>query len=185
MILVVVVLLAIALLVCGCQEEQKVWGIGETPTEYQEYFGNGNNARLNHKQNLIIDSQTAILYGVTTKDPNGQQVRKRGLIERITALEDRVSKCMFTCESFESTLAKQDGRLKKIEDTHAQRYDPNRNYEIFVTGVPPELITQWGNQEDKKCAPGCIVVHTPSRTKCVTVDLVGDATEICDVTRED
>ena len=92
--LIVVTLAVIALLVCGCQEEQKVWGQGETPTDYQEFFGNGNNARLNHKQNQIIDSQTAILYGITTKDLNGQTVRKRGLIERVKELEADVLSLM-------------------------------------------------------------------------------------------
>ena len=101
--LVILGLLALSL-IAGCQEEQKVWGKGDPPMAYQEIFGNDPTARLNYVQTQQLDRNSFIIYGVEGKDPNGQPIRKRGLIERITALEDRV---------------------KKIEDTYIQRYDPN------------------------------------------------------------
>ncbi len=78
--------------VVGCQEEHKVWGQGEIPAGYQEYFGTDNTARLGYVLSKAVDRNSVIIYGFDTKDPNGQPVRKRGLIERITALEDKVNK---------------------------------------------------------------------------------------------
>ena len=59
MILVVVMIVLLA----GCQEAQKqesqqpaVWGQGELPGDWQGFFGNGNNARLNFVQSQVINN---------------------------------------------------------------------------------------------------------------------------------
>ena len=49
-----IVALMILVLVSGCNETQKVdkvYGKGDLPTGYQEYFGGDNMARLNYMQN--------------------------------------------------------------------------------------------------------------------------------------
>ena len=87
--------LIILIIISGCVEadvaiaEPKlpVWGQGELPAEWQEYFGNDNVARLNFMQTRALDRMQAIIYGIDVSDPNGQPMRKRGLIERITKLE--------------------------------------------------------------------------------------------------
>ena len=107
MILVVVILAAIALWVCGCQEEQKVWGQGELPADYQKMFGDDNGARLNFIQEQEINKLRANVYGFSHTDKDGKVTTGAGLIERITALKDRVS---------------------KIEDTYIQRYDSKPEY---------------------------------------------------------
>jgi hypothetical protein len=105
---VIVILVAISFLLCGCQESQqsKTWGQGETPAAYQELFGNSNNARLNFVQSERMDQHRALIYGLNVKDANGQPVRKRGLIERVTALEDLKD------------------RVKKLEDNLASWRSP-------------------------------------------------------------
>ncbi len=96
--LVMAVLAIMALLFAGCKEAQRtpqVWGQGELPIRFQELFGKSNLARLNFVQTQRADNHQALIYGIDAKDPNGQTVRKRGLIERITALEaleERVKK---------------------------------------------------------------------------------------------
>lgn len=89
----------LALVVGGCNEAQQVpqqrWGQGELPEDWQNTFGNDNLARLNFAQTQRINQHQALIFGGSIKDPNGQTVRKRGFIERITtleALEDRVRK---------------------------------------------------------------------------------------------
>ena len=110
--LVMVVLAIMALLFTGCEEAQrtpKVWGQGDLPVAWQNMFGNDNLARLNYKQSIVLDRQGAIIYGIDIKDPNGAQVRKRGLIERITALESLAELQVTALEG----LAE---RLKKLEE---------------------------------------------------------------------
>lgn len=85
MIVIIFVILGCLILLTGCQEEQKVYGQGELTSEWISYFGTDNDARVNFLQQ-------AILYGINTKDAQGKAVHKRGLIERVTALEDKVKK---------------------------------------------------------------------------------------------
>lgn len=82
---IVVAILAFVILLAGCQKSQ--WGRGDPPAKWRKTFGNDNMARLNYVQTQRVDEHRAIISGVTIKDPNGQPVRKRGLIERITTLE--------------------------------------------------------------------------------------------------
>jgi hypothetical protein len=53
----VLVLLAV-LLMAGCQEEQqqeeKIWGKGDLPADWQEYFGSDNTSRLDYVQSERI-----------------------------------------------------------------------------------------------------------------------------------
>ena len=84
-------LLMLVVILSGCQEQQVVWGVGDPPIEWQASFGNDNLARLNYVQSGILDRVQPIVYGLNIQDPNGKQTHKRGLIERVTALEDRVT----------------------------------------------------------------------------------------------
>lgn len=90
-IIIISVVLCVLLLVAlsGCQESQqsKVWGQGDLPTEWQGFFGNNNLSRLNLAQTNTLNRQQAVIFGMNAKDPNGQPMRKRGLIERVTTLE--------------------------------------------------------------------------------------------------
>lgn len=86
-----IVLACLALVACGgCEEAQQQWGKGDPPESWQNMFGNDSIARLNFVQTQTINQHQAIIYGVTLEDPNGQPVRKRGLVERITTLEGLV-----------------------------------------------------------------------------------------------
>ncbi len=103
-VLILVVMSAIACLLSDCQEEKK-YGKGELPADYQELFGNSNTARLNYVQAQILNRHAAELYGVDINDPNNEQTfHKGGVIKLLITLEERI---------------------KKIENTYIQRYDPN------------------------------------------------------------
>ncbi len=71
----------------GCNESQVKWGKGDPPQAYQDIFGNGPGARLNFVQNKMIDQQIGIIVGIDEKQPDGTMKRTRGLVGRITALE--------------------------------------------------------------------------------------------------
>ncbi len=77
MVLVVMILVALTLVFCGCQEtqqsQQKVWGTGDPPVDWQETFGNENMARLNYVQTQRINTQ-------------GQAMAE--LVERVRQLEE-------------------------------------------------------------------------------------------------
>ena len=105
-ILMIVWIIAIMLGAVGCEEAQQQWGKGDPPESWQKMFGNDNIARLNFVQTQTMNQHQAIIYGLDVKDPNGQPVRKRGLVERITTLE---------------SLSE---RVMKLEDEHI-RVDPN------------------------------------------------------------
>ena len=57
--LMVTVLIAMAFVVGGCQEAEKpqpkVWGQGDLPTAFEDFFGNSNLSRLNYKQTEAIN----------------------------------------------------------------------------------------------------------------------------------
>lgn len=90
--LTTVFLLAMALVLSSCgKEEPRKWGKGEPPAEYQDLFGNSNNARLDFVQTDRINQHQNIIYGFNQQTPDGNVQRKRGLIERITALEDEIA----------------------------------------------------------------------------------------------
>lgn len=50
-----ILLICLAVLLCGCQEEQQVWGTGEPTPDWEGYFGNGNLSRLNFVQMRQMD----------------------------------------------------------------------------------------------------------------------------------
>ncbi len=91
-----IILMCLALVACGgCEEAQQqtnIWGEGELPPHWRGFFGDGNLARLNFVQSQALDQHQAIIYGFEDRDPDGQVIRKRGLIERITALEGQIEK---------------------------------------------------------------------------------------------
>ncbi len=90
-----IILMCLALVACGgCEEamQQAKWGQGDPPVEWQNMFGNDNIARLNFVQTQAANQHQAIIYGFEAKDPDGQVVRKRGLIERVITLEGQIEK---------------------------------------------------------------------------------------------
>lgn len=58
---------------CGCQESQKVWGVGDPDTEWQVYFGNDNGSRIDFVQ---------------TRKFNAMVLAFAELVERVKVLED-------------------------------------------------------------------------------------------------
>ena len=91
----VFVILACLILLTGCQEgqkQEKVWGQGQPPTTWTDYFGNGNNARLDFMQNRAIEGTQAVIYGANTKDVQGNVIHKQGIFERIDEMNDRLDK---------------------------------------------------------------------------------------------
>lgn len=66
---IIVVLVAIAILVCGCQEEQKtqVWGEGELPVKWREWFGDDNGSRLDFVQVETINKQVQDVKNLATR----------------------------------------------------------------------------------------------------------------------
>ncbi len=59
------------------EETQPVWGKGNLPAEYQEFFGDSNGARMNFVQNQVIENQGKILKIIAVRllalegvDPN-------------------------------------------------------------------------------------------------------------------
>lgn len=145
---IVAVLAAVAFLVCGCQEEQKIWGQGETSTEYQEYFGNSNTARFGY-----VLAQTTNRNTVAIFDPNGilayiakldariktlEAANPNAKIEAFVSLNSEQHKKIGQTQirSFERITALED-RVNKIEDTYIHRYDISDSTIIKVT-VPRE-----------------------------------------------
>ncbi len=125
MCLVVIILVALAFVTCGCEEVQqtKQYGRGDPPAGWQDMFGNDNLARLNFAQSQAVDRQATIIYGINAKDPNGQIVRKRGLIERVTtleSLEERVRKLEDPNNCDLMTVARLSQRVKKLEEAQPE-----------------------------------------------------------------
>ena len=128
MVIVVVVLVMVStlVLVCGCNESAAVvirqvssdellkpQDAGtELGRQWVKLYGTG--AESVEHYNIALNR--LLVKGV------GQVVNRQGkYISDLTdpnSLASRVSSAMDTCESFEL-------RLKKIEDTYIQRYDPN------------------------------------------------------------
>ncbi|KKN73458.1 hypothetical protein LCGC14_0400330 [marine sediment metagenome] len=100
MCVIAIMLVALSLAVCGCQEAQTLqerWGRGEPSAVFQSFFGNDNNARLNFVQMQLINKQI-------------QDVNE--LAGRVRALE------------FENP-AELAERVRKLEETAVTIYDPN------------------------------------------------------------
>lgn len=53
-----VILLTLVLL-CGCMESERIYGLVELPKDWQELFGDGNVSRLDYAQSQRIDAQSA------------------------------------------------------------------------------------------------------------------------------
>ncbi len=68
---ILITLMITAILITGCEESQKkVWGQGDPSAEYQGFFGNDNNARLNFIQSQAIDSLLKRVAKLEAVDPN-------------------------------------------------------------------------------------------------------------------
>lgn len=66
--------MAVAVLLTGCKQK-RVWGQGDPPDNWQEFFGNNNVARLDYMQTQAINRQ-------------GQALAE--LVERVRKLEEPV-----------------------------------------------------------------------------------------------
>ena len=85
--IVIIVLLLLTFVMCGCNEAQKQWGNGDPPAEWQDWFGNENTARLDFVQTQALDRQQSVIYGTDQKQPDGTVKHVMGLLERIAAFE--------------------------------------------------------------------------------------------------
>lgn len=85
----------IANMLLDAAPDAPTWGQNDPPAEWQGWFGNDNNARLNFVQMQALEKQQAEIYGVNRKTPDGKQIHQPGLIEKTAELEslfDRVKK---------------------------------------------------------------------------------------------
>ena len=88
----IVILLAGA----GCQDEQKtpetkIWGNGEPPGQWKEYFGNDNTARLNFLQAQIIDRHSKQIAELIKSNSKQHEIMGKSdidLYKRVRKLED-------------------------------------------------------------------------------------------------
>ena len=89
MCVIVIILTILSLVMCGCEEaqQQRLWGQGDPPADYQRMFGNSNIARLNFVQTNTINEMRAALYGVDNRGVDGKIEHTQGIIERVRALE--------------------------------------------------------------------------------------------------
>lgn len=95
----ITVVLAVLMLIAGCEEEQVKWGQGDPPEKWQSDFGNDNIARLNFVQSNLIDNHQKLFFGFDQAGPDGKPILDRegkaarvpGLIEYINALEARIN----------------------------------------------------------------------------------------------
>ncbi len=65
--IITAVLVVIALLACGCQEQQTVWGKGQPPEEWLGFFDNSNLSRFNYFQAQIMDRQGQVILQLAEK----------------------------------------------------------------------------------------------------------------------
>lgn len=79
--LVIAGLLALSLLACGCQEQQKVWGKGEPSEEWLGFFDNSNISRLNYFQTQVIDNQAMLIADLVAKVKGLEEVTDPNFVE--------------------------------------------------------------------------------------------------------
>ncbi len=84
-----VILLFMAVMICGCDETQQgsVWGKGELPADHQEFFGNDNSSRLDYVQNQVLDKHAAILKIIAIRVLALEAVDPNAVTDRLDALE--------------------------------------------------------------------------------------------------
>lgn len=90
-----ILILLVAGLVSGCIESEQspqVWGRGDPPVAWRNMFGDDNIARLNFVQTNNINRNQGMIFGIDIEGVDGKPVHKRGLIERVTTLEDLVER---------------------------------------------------------------------------------------------
>ena len=92
-ILMLMLLCIVAMIAGGCVEQAKkpLYGNGELPAHWIAMFGDDNVARVDYVQAQMLDQVRANIYGIDQKDESGKVIHKRGIIERIMALEDKVT----------------------------------------------------------------------------------------------
>ncbi len=133
----IVVLVAIAILFCGgCNEDQKIWGQGELPADWKGFFGTSNGARLDivqtreiNQTGQVVNQHHAIIHGLDIPDPNGPTVHKRGLIERVTALEGLI-------ESLDALNARQHKKLGETDIRFHKRIEVLEVVDVNTLALP-------------------------------------------------
>ena len=75
--------------------EPPVWGKGELPADHQDFFGDGNDSRLNYVQNKVLDKHAEILKILAIRvlaleaiDPNAMRLEAlESGMEKLTLVE--------------------------------------------------------------------------------------------------
>lgn len=140
-------LLMLAVILSGCQEQQTTWGQGDPPADWQNMFGDTNIARLDFVQTNTINRHNALIYGMDTKDPDGKNIHKRGLIERVTALEGLTERIKALEDSVESKATKLEieaaiSYYKGISSDASPDIIVKANPDIVIEGAPGLLICE-------------------------------------------
>lgn len=114
--IVMIVLFLISLFASGCNESQqsKKWGEGELPEEWQRYFGNGNNSRLNKVQTDVINKQEAVIYGFSQTASDGKVTHIEGLIKMVAAIDANMKNLI-------ELNAKQHKKMGEVDITFQKR----------------------------------------------------------------
>lgn len=66
----ILILLGLAFVVCGCQEAQqtqRVWGQGDPPADWQDFFGNDNISRLDFVHSQLLQRHADELVQLTDR----------------------------------------------------------------------------------------------------------------------
>lgn len=155
---VVVLLIAIAFLACGCQEEAQ-WGKGDLPPAWQEIFGDDNGSRMDFVQVEAINKHAADANDLTARieqleSLNAEQHTKMGETDirfhnRITTLRKLQEVAANQIGETIALLIKLAERVKALE-----AIDPNALAPVTHCNEP------WG----KGCAFGYhrCSLHSPS-----------------------
>ena len=96
LLIIIAILLALALVVCGgCNEAQQVpqqvWGQGELPADYQTLFGNSNIARLVYVQTQRVNKQIQDVNELASRVRFLETENPTELAERVRKLESKTT----------------------------------------------------------------------------------------------
>lgn len=95
-------------LLCGCQEEVKVWGVGDPDPQWIEYFGNDNGSRMSFMQTKTINA-----------------VSEAGVIlaERVRVIEEQ--KLVIRMELLEAEWSEAHNYAGDLSESEYTTSDPN------------------------------------------------------------
>ncbi len=69
--------------------EPPVWGKGELPADYVDFFGTDNAARLNKAQSDMLNRHQVVIHGLD-RTKEGENSHMNGLIDMVVNLQNRV-----------------------------------------------------------------------------------------------